>query len=115
MLAFVRIALKRRYAFVDVALPILTVGPLAAIGTPTDIFPEIRIPVAKITGMTLMALGLGDGGEQNAPFSRAVIAGLILATFVALIFVPVVFSVIHRKHGTVPLEAPGAHGVPYVA
>jgi Cu/Ag efflux pump CusA len=44
-----------------------------------------------------MALGLGEGGEQNAPLGRAVIGGLVLATVATLFFVPVVFSVLHRK------------------
>ena len=44
-----------------------------------------------------MALGLGDGSEQNAPLGRAVIGGLLLATVATLIFVPVVFSLLHRQ------------------
>ena len=44
-----------------------------------------------------MALGLGEGGEQNAPLGRAVIGGLIFATFATLMFVPVVFSMVHKK------------------
>jgi Cu/Ag efflux pump CusA len=44
-----------------------------------------------------MALGLGEGGEQNAPLGRAVIGGLICATIATLVFVPVVFSLAHRK------------------
>jgi multidrug efflux pump subunit AcrB len=44
-----------------------------------------------------MAMGLGEGGEQNAPLGRAVIGGLLVATFATLMFVPVVFSVAHRK------------------
>ena len=44
-----------------------------------------------------MAVGLGEGGEQNAPLGRAVIGGLLVATFATLMFVPVVFSVAHRK------------------
>ena len=55
--------------------------------------------LAMIIGMAPMALGLGEGGEQNAPLGRAVIGGLIFATIATLIFVPVVFSVIHRHHG----------------
>jgi len=47
-----------------------------------------------IVGMIPMALGLGDGGEQNAPLGRAVIGGLVIATFATLFFVPVVFSVL---------------------
>ena len=52
-----------------------------------------------IIGMVPMALGLGEGGEQNAPLGRAVIGGLVMATVATLFFVPVVFSVLHR---TVP-------------
>jgi Cu/Ag efflux pump CusA len=44
-----------------------------------------------------MALGLGDGGEQNAPLGRAVIGGLMLATVATLLFVPVIFSLLHRN------------------
>ncbi len=50
--------------------------------------------LAMIIGMAPMALGLGDGGEQNAPLGRAVIGGLVFATLATLFFVPVVFS--HR-------------------
>jgi Cu/Ag efflux pump CusA len=46
-----------------------------------------------------MSLGLGEGGEQNAPLGRAVIGGLIFATAATLFFVPVVFSIIHRNFG----------------
>jgi len=49
-----------------------------------------------------MALGLGEGGEQNAPLGRAVIGGLVFATVATLFFVPVVFSIIHRRHGEKP-------------
>jgi multidrug efflux pump subunit AcrB len=52
-----------------------------------------------IIGMTPMALGLGEGGEQNAPLGRAVIGGLIFATIATLLFVPVVFSMVHRRQG----------------
>jgi hypothetical protein len=50
-----------------------------------------------IIGMVPMALGLGEGGEQNAPLGRAVIGGLVMATVATLFFVPVVFSVLHRN------------------
>jgi multidrug efflux pump subunit AcrB len=53
--------------------------------------------LAMIIGMVPMALGLGDGGEQNAPLGRAVIGGLLLATFGTLTFVPVFFSFMHRN------------------
>jgi len=50
-----------------------------------------------ILGMLPMSLGLGEGGEQNAPIGRVVIGGLLLATFTTLVFVPVVYSVLRRK------------------
>ena len=51
--------------------------------------------LAMIIGMVPMALGLGDGGEQNAPLGRAVIGGLLLATVATLFFVPAFFAFIH--------------------
>ena len=53
--------------------------------------------LAMIIGMAPMALGLGEGGEQNAPLGRAVVGGLIFATVATLMFVPVVFSMIHGR------------------
>jgi multidrug efflux pump subunit AcrB len=53
--------------------------------------------LAMIVGMLPMALGFGEGGEQNAPLGRAVIGGLLLATIATLFFVPVVYSVLRRK------------------
>jgi len=61
--------------------------------------PVLMTALAMIIGMVPMALGVGEGGEQNAPLGRAVIGGLVMATFATLFFVPVVFSVLHR---TVP-------------
>ncbi|HSS07938.1 MAG TPA: efflux RND transporter permease subunit, partial [Rhodanobacteraceae bacterium] len=61
--------------------------------------PVLMTALAMIIGMTPMALGLGEGGEQNAPLGRAVIGGLIFATVATLIFVPVVFSIVHRRYG----------------
>jgi multidrug efflux pump subunit AcrB len=58
-----------------------------------------------IIGMVPMALGVGDGGEQNAPLGRAVIGGLIFATVATLFFVPTVFSIIHGRGALHPLEA----------
>jgi multidrug efflux pump subunit AcrB len=49
-------------------------------------------------------LGLGDGGEQNAPLGRAVIGGLIFATVATLFFVPTVFSIIHGRRSTDPIQ-----------
>jgi multidrug efflux pump subunit AcrB len=59
--------------------------------------PVLMTASAMIIGMVPMALGLGDGGEQNAPLGRAVIGGLLLATVATLIFVPTVFSLLHRQ------------------
>jgi len=59
--------------------------------------PVIMTALAMIIGMIPMALGLGDGGEQNAPLGRAVIGGLLCATVATLIFVPAVFSFLHRR------------------
>ena len=59
--------------------------------------PVIMTATAMIIGMLPMALGLGEGGEQNAPLGRAVIGGLMLATVATLLFVPVVFSLLHRQ------------------
>jgi len=59
--------------------------------------PVLMTALAMILGMFPMALGLGEGGEQNAPLGRAVIGGLILATVTTLIFVPVMFSIFRKK------------------
>ncbi|HTB10673.1 MAG TPA: efflux RND transporter permease subunit [Bryobacteraceae bacterium] len=59
--------------------------------------PVLMTALAMIIGMVPMALGLGEGGEQNAPLGRAVIGGLIFATAATLFFVPTVFSVMHRQ------------------
>ena len=72
--------------------------------------PVLMTALALIIGMTPMALGLGEGGEQNAPLGRAVIGGLIFATVATLMFVPVVFSVIHRRHGRPAAAAPQVKG-----
>ncbi len=57
--------------------------------------PVIMTALAMIIGMVPMALGLGDGGEQNAPLGRAVIGGLLFATGATLLFVPTFFGVLH--------------------
>jgi CzcA family heavy metal efflux pump len=59
--------------------------------------PVLMTSLAMIIGMVPMALGLGEGGEQNAPLGRAVIGGLLLATVATLMFVPTVFSLLHRR------------------
>jgi multidrug efflux pump subunit AcrB len=62
--------------------------------------------LAMIIGMVPMALALGDGGEQNAPLGRAVIGGLIFATVATLMFVPVVFSLVHAAPRRAESERP---------
>jgi multidrug efflux pump subunit AcrB len=69
----------------------------------TRLRPVLMTALAMIIGMIPMALGLGDGGEQNAPLGRAVIGGLIFATIATLIFVPTVFSIIHGRSSVHPL------------
>jgi multidrug efflux pump subunit AcrB len=68
--------------------------------------PVLMTALAMIIGMTPMALGLGEGGEQNAPLGRAVIGGLIFATTATLMFVPVVFSMVHKKQGAKAVASP---------
>jgi multidrug efflux pump subunit AcrB len=59
--------------------------------------PVLMTALAMVIGMVPMALGMGEGGEQNAPLGRAVIGGLIAATIATLFFVPGVFSLMHRN------------------
>jgi multidrug efflux pump subunit AcrB len=61
--------------------------------------PVLMTALAMMIGMVPMALGLGEGGEQNAPLGRAVIGGLLFATTATLFFVPVFFSVLHSRRG----------------
>ncbi len=63
----------------------------------TRLRPVIMTALAMIIGMLPMSLGLGEGGEQNAPLGRAVIGGLLLATVTTLFFVPVMYSILRRK------------------
>jgi len=60
--------------------------------------PVLMTALAMIIGMLPMSLGLGEGGEQNAPLGRAVIGGLLFATGATLFFVPVVFAIVHSWH-----------------
>jgi multidrug efflux pump subunit AcrB len=69
--------------------------------------PVLMTALAMIIGMLPMALGLGEGGEQNAPLGRAVVGGLCFATVATLMFVPVVFSIIHQRRGSVGARAIG--------
>ena len=74
--------------------------------------PVLMTALAMIIGMGPMALALGEGGEQNAPLGRAVIGGLVFATVATLMFVPVVFSLVHNKKAasrTSDEVLPGAH------
>jgi multidrug efflux pump subunit AcrB len=67
--------------------------------------PVLMTALAMIIGMVPMALGLGDGGEQNAPLGRAVIGGLLFATVSTLLFVPAFFSLLHEmRRKTIPME-----------
>src|SRR5215813_12534240 len=63
----------------------------------TRLRPVIMTATAMIIGMAPMSLGLGEGGEQNAPLGRAVIGGLLVATFCTLFFVPVIYSLLRRN------------------
>jgi multidrug efflux pump subunit AcrB len=70
---------------------------------------------AMLIGMLPMSLGLGEGGEQNAPLGRAVIGGLLFATVSTLFFVPVIFAGVHRrlerrKEHRSSAQAPAAEG-----
>ena len=62
----------------------------------TRLRPVLMTALAMIIGMIPMAIGVGDGSEQNAPLGRAVIGGLLFATVSTLLFVPVVFASFHR-------------------
>jgi multidrug efflux pump subunit AcrB len=72
--------------------------------------PVLMTALAMIIGMAPMALGLGEGGEQNAPLGRAVIGGLVFATIATLVFVPVLFSIVHRRHGETAAAAAPPEG-----
>jgi multidrug efflux pump subunit AcrB len=69
--------------------------------------PVLMTALAMIIGMAPMALGLGEGGEQNAPLGRAVVGGLVFATIATLMFVPVVFSMMHKRKEEIPAAAMG--------
>jgi multidrug efflux pump subunit AcrB len=73
--------------------------------------PVLMTALAMIIGMAPMALGLGEGGEQNAPLGRAVVGGLIFATVATLMFVPVVFSLVHRRESKSLIPALGEPNV----
>jgi multidrug efflux pump subunit AcrB len=68
----------------------------------TRLRPVLMTAGAMILGMIPMALGVGEGGEQNAPLARAVIGGLLFATFATLIFVPVMYRILRRERSSPP-------------
>jgi len=80
----------------------------------TRLRPVLMTALAMIIGMIPMALGMGEGGEQNAPLGRATIGGLLFATVSTLLFVPVVFAGVHRRlaqrHAKPTDPDSGSHG-----
>ena len=70
----------------------------------TRLRPIVMTAIAMIIGMLPMALGMGEGGEQNAPLARAVIGGLGVATFATLFFVPLMFTLIHGRNANTSQE-----------
>jgi multidrug efflux pump subunit AcrB len=72
----------------------------------TRMRPVLMTALAMIIGMIPMALGLGEGGEQNAPLGRGVIGWLLCATVATLVFVPAVFSLLHSRRRLAPSEQP---------
>ena len=75
----------------------------------TRLRPVLMTAGAMILGMIPMALGVGEGGEQNAPLARAVIGGLLFATAATLVFVPTMYRLLRRKPRRSP--ATGSHSV----
>ena len=73
--------------------------------------PVIMTALAMIIGMIPMALGLGDGGEQNAPLGRAVIGGLLCATVATLVFVPCVFAFLHSRPASAEAQTARQSGI----
>jgi hypothetical protein len=68
--------------------------------------------LAMMLGMLPMSLGLGEGGEQNAPLARAVLGGLFFATIATLFFVPCVFRLLHRSHPSHTPDSPATNPLP---
>ena len=89
---------------------IITALPAALAGI-VRFRPVLMTALAMIIGMAPMALGLGEGGEQNAPLGRAVVGGLIFATIATLMFVPVVFSLAHKRESRSSIPALGEPNV----
>jgi multidrug efflux pump subunit AcrB len=78
----------------------------------TRLRPVIMTALAMIIGMIPMSLGLGEGGEQNAPLGRAVIGGLIVATVATLFFVPSVFAAVRGRRRAATADSRGSHAAP---
>ena len=97
--------------------------PLSAVleAGATRLRPVMMTALAMIIGMVPMSLGLGEGGEQNAPLGRAVIGGLLFATVSTLVFVPLVFGGVHRRlharrnRDTLPPDSPANPPQPEIA
>jgi multidrug efflux pump subunit AcrB len=81
----------------------------AAMAGYTRLRPVLMTASAMILGMVPMALGIGEGGEQNAPLGRAVIGGLLFATFATLILVPTMFCLLRRRPAAVTKFELGGH------
>jgi multidrug efflux pump subunit AcrB len=81
-------------------------GPMVAAVTAgfTRLRPVLMTAGAMILGMVPMAIGVGEGGEQNAPLARAVIGGLLFATFATLVFVPTMYRLLRRAPTRVAVE-----------
>ena len=82
------------------------VGTAAQQAGYTRLRPVLMTAGAMILGMIPMALAMGEGGEQNAPLARAVIGGLIFATFATLVFVPIMFRLLPHKPRALPHPFP---------
>ncbi len=102
----VSFARERLAATGDAALAAIEAGV-------TRFRPVLMTALAMIIGMAPMALGLGEGGEQNAPLGRAVIGGLVFATCATLVFVPVVFSIVHGRKAARTAPRAAASGEAY--
>ena len=76
----------------------------------TRLRPVLMTALAMIIGMVPMALGLGEGGEQNAPLGRAVIGGLLFATVATLFFVPTVFALVRDRSSSGSKAQESSHG-----
>jgi multidrug efflux pump subunit AcrB len=73
----------------------------------TRLRPVLMTAAAMILGMVPMALGIGEGGEQNAPLGRAVIGGLLFATLATLIFVPTMYALLRRRPAAITISELG--------